>query len=173
MKNISTEKIIFLIIGGITVFVLVLIVIFSVNEQKQAQGNTPAVSYSTNDRDRPKATVSSAFSDLGKMKVKDEKSAEFTIENTGTKPLQLLKISSSCNCTFGQVTIDDKKSPELGMHTTTPWVGTVESGKKATLSVIYRPFIMPVSGVITRDVYVQTNDPEKSNLTFTVKAFVE
>lgn len=173
MKNLGTDKIVLLIIGGLTVFILILIAIFSVNEQKQAQGSTTILSYSTNDQDKPKVNISGTFFDLGNMKVKDEKAAEFTIENTGSKPLQLFKISSSCNCTFGQVTIDGKKSPELGMHTTTPWVGTVEPGKKAALSVIYRPYIMPVSGVITRDVYVQTNDPEKSNLTFTVKAFVE
>lgn len=173
MKNISTEKLVFLIIGGLTVVVLILIGIFSVNEQKQSQGSTVVASYSASDKDKPKANISATFFDLGNMKVKDEKTAEFNIENTGNKPLQLFKITSSCNCTFGQVTINGKKSPELGMHTTTPWVGTVDPGKKATLSVIYRPYIMPVSGVITRDVYVQTNDPEKSNLTFTVKAFVE
>ncbi len=173
MKNLSTEKIVFLIIGGLTVFVLVLIGIFSVNEQKQAQGNTTVASYSTSDKDRPKVTVASTFNDLGTMKVKDEKSAEFTIENIGNKPLQLSKIKSSCDCTFGQVIIDGTKSPEFSMHAANPWVGIVDPGKKATLSVIYRPSIMPVSGVVTRDVYVQTNDPEKSNLTFTVKAFVE
>lgn len=173
MKNLGTEKIVFMIVGGLTLFFLILIAIFSVNEQKQAQGSTVVASYTASDKDRPKASMSSTFSDLGKMKVKDEKAAEFIIENTGNKPLQLFKISSSCDCTFGQLTIDDKKSPELGMHSATPWVGSIEPGKKATLSVIYRPYIMPVSGVITRDVYVQTNDPEKSNLIFTVKAFVE
>jgi len=173
MRNLSTEKIVFLIIGGLTIFALVMIAIFSVNESKESQGNTAIVSYSASDKDRPKATVSSTFNDLGKMKVKDEKTAEFTIENTGSKPLQLFKIKASCDCTFGVVTIDGVKSPEFSMHSTNPWVGTIDPGKRATLAVIYRPYIMPVSGVITRDVYVQTNDPEKSNLTFTVKAFVE
>lgn len=172
MKNLGTEKIIFLIIGGLTVFALILIAIFSVNEQKQAQGSTAIFSYSTSDKDKPKVTLASTFSDLGNMKVKDEKAAQFIIENTGNKPLQLYKISTSCDCTFGQVTIDDTKSPEFSMHAS-PWVGTVEAGKKATLSVIYRPSIMPVSGVVTREVYVQTNDPENQQLTFTIKAFVE
>lgn len=173
MNKLGTDKIVFLIIGGLTVVALILIAIFSVNESKQSQGSTVVASYSTSDKDRPKVTVSGTFFDLGNMKVKDEKGAEFTIENTGDKPLQLFKIQSSCDCAFGVVTIEGVKSPEFSMHATNPWVGTVEPGKKATLSVIYRPYIMPVSGVITRDVYVQTNDPEKSNLTFTVKAFVE
>lgn len=173
MNKLGTDKIVFLIIGGLSVIALVLIAIFSVNESKQSSGNTAIASYSASDKDRPKVTVSGTFFDLGKMKVKDEKSADFTIENTGNKPLQLSKIQASCDCTFGQVTINGVKSPEFTMHSTNPWVGTIDPGKKATLSVIYRPYIMPVSGVVTRDVYVQTNDPEKSQLTFTVKAFVE
>ncbi|MBI4991412.1 DUF1573 domain-containing protein [Candidatus Gottesmanbacteria bacterium] len=173
MKNLGTEKIIFLIIGGLTLFAVILIVIFSINEQKQAQTASALLTYSATDREKPKAVVSSTFSDLGKMKVQDEKTAQFEIENKGEKPLQLYKISSSCDCTFGQLTINDVKSPEFSMHASGSWVGEVAPGKKAALSVIYRPSIMPVSGTITRDVYVQTNDPEKSNLTFTVKAFVE
>lgn len=173
MKNLGTDKIVFLIIGGLTVLALILISIFSFNEQKPTKGSTLVASYTATDSDKPKVNVSSIFSDLGNMKVKDEKTAEFTIGNTGNKPLQLFKIESSCDCTFGIVTIDGVKSPEFSMHAGSPWVGTVDPGKKATLAVIYRPSIMPVSGVVTRDVYMQTNDPEKSNLTFTVKAFVE
>jgi hypothetical protein len=59
------------------------------------------------------------------------------------------------------------------MHSSISWVGTLNPGKKATVKVIYRPYIMPVSGEITRDVYVQTNDPDNERITFTVKAFVE
>ena len=59
------------------------------------------------------------------------------------------------------------------MHSKSPWTGTIEPGGKALLSVIYRPFIMPVKGVVTRDVYMETNDPTKGRMTFTVKANVE
>lgn len=173
MKNSNAEKTIFYVIGGFTVLVIILIVVFSINEQKQASGGLNIASYSTTDSNRPKAKFDSAFSDLGKMSVKDEKTAEFTIENTGSKPLTLYKISSSCDCTFGLVDIDGNKSPEFSMHASGSWTGTVESGKSAKLSVIYRPSIMPVSGIVTRDVYVQTNDPENPKLTFTVKADVE
>lgn len=173
MKNLNPEKTIFYVIGGLTVLVIILIVIFSVNEQKQATGNSNIASYSTTDRERPKAKIDSKFSDLGKMSVKDEKKADFTVENTGTKPLILSKISSSCDCTAGQVDIEGTKSPEFGMHAKGSWTGSIEPGKKAIVSAIYRPSIMPVSGIVTRDVYVQTNDPENPKLTFTVKAHVE
>lgn len=169
----STDKLIFIIIGVFTSGVLVLIALFSVNERKQNQASANVTGYSLSDKDKPSVVVSSSVSDLGNMKVKDEKSADFTIENKGIKPLSLFKISASCDCTFGQVTIGEVKSPEFTMHAKNPWVGTVDPGKKATLRVIYRPFIMPVKGPVTRDVYVSTNDPANSRLTFTVKANVE
>lgn len=173
INNMSTDKRVLVIIGVFTVAILVLIALFSVNEGKQNQAAANVVSFSANDKDKPEIAVSSTFSDLGNMKSKDEKAAEFTIENKGTKPLSLFKISSSCDCTFGQITIDGVKSPEFTMHSKNPWTGIIEPGKKANLSVIYRPFIMPVKGVVTRDVYVQTNDPAKPKLTFTVKANVD
>lgn len=173
MKKLGTEKIIFLIIGLLTVLALVFIAIVSVNESKNAQAESKIVTYSKESTKKPQLLTSSTFSDLATMKVKDEKAAEFTLENKGGKPLQLFKIQSSCDCTFGQVTIEGVKSPEFSMHSQNPWVGTIEPGKKATLSVIYRPYIMPVSGAVTRDVYMQTNDPDQPNVTFSIKAFVE
>lgn len=171
-SSLSSEKIILSIIAGVTLLSLVIIVIFSINESKQGK---PAVtpSYSVSDENRPKVKASSFSADLGTMKVKDERQAEFTLENTGTKPLDIFKISSSCNCTFGQLTVKGVKGPELGMHSSSNWSTSLDPGEKAILAVIYRPSLMPVQGAVTRDVYVQTNDPENPALTFTVKAFVE
>ncbi|MBI2617773.1 DUF1573 domain-containing protein [Candidatus Gottesmanbacteria bacterium] len=169
---ISSEKIILSIIGGVTLLALVVIFIFSVNESKQGKPEVSA-SYKVNDENRPRVKVSSSSSDLGTMKVQDEKQAEFLLENTGNKPLDLFKISSSCDCTFGQITVNGTKSPEFGMHSKSTWSTSLEPGEKATLTVTYRPSIMPVKGPVTRDVYVQTNDPENPKLTFTVKAYVE
>lgn len=169
----DANKLMFYIIGGFTILIIGVIVIFSISQGKQASAGTNNVSYSVTDSEKPNATTTSKFSDLGTMKVKDEKKAEFAIENTGNKPLVLSNISSSCGCTVGQITIDGKTSPEFGMHSKSTWQGTVEPGKSAKVTVIYRPYIMPVSGVVTRDVFVQTNDPENNQLTFTVKANVE
>ena len=107
------------------------------------------------------------------MKVTDEKTVEFAIENSGDKPLQLFKGSSSCGCTFGQIVINGDKSPEFSMHSKSTWTGSVNPGEKATLLVTYKPSIMPVKGEVSRAVYVSTNDPDNKELTFTVKAFVE
>lgn len=164
-----------LIMGGVgifTVLALVFIVFFAIREgngQKRANVTT----YGASDKKKPRFTVSSYSADLGKINVKDEKKANFEIKNTGSEPLTLFGISSSCDCTYGKVIIDGKESPEFTMHSQNPWTGTIAPGQSATLTAIYRPFIMPVKGIVTRDVYVQTNDPEKSNLTFTIRAEVE
>ena len=107
------------------------------------------------------------------MTVKDEKKAEFTIKNVGSEQLQLYKVSSSCDCTFGQITINGAKSPLFSMHAKSPWVGTLKPEETANLTVVYRPGIMPVKGEVTRAVYISTNDPDKKELTFSVKAYVE
>lgn len=120
-----------------------------------------------------KVSVKDASSDLGRMKVTDEKSAAFIIENSGKDILQLFNVSTSCDCTFATVTINDSKSPEFGMHGKSSWVGEVKVGEKATVTAIYKPSIMPVSGPVSREIYVATNDPDNSKLTFTVSAFVE
>lgn len=130
------------------------------------------ISYSVSDKEKPKAEVKTTFADLGKMKVSDDKSANFKIKNIGQKPLQLSNLSSDCGCTFGQVVIDEKESELFGMHNTSDFAGEILPGKIGTIKVIYRPFIMPVYGQIERAVFVSTNDPENPKLVFKVKAIV-
>ncbi len=113
-----------------------------------------------------------AHGHLEKMKVSEDKSADFKIKNIGQKPLQLSNVSSSCNCTFGQVVIDGRESDVFGMHNVSDFAGEVLTGKEAIIKVTYRPSIMPVYGAVEREVYVNTNDPENSKLVFKVKATV-
>lgn len=162
---------IFYLIGGFTVLVLIGIFLFAVNEQKQ--NNVQIASYKAENIDRPKVFVPIFTADLGIMSMSEEKQAIFTIENKGTKPLQLFNVNSSCGCTVGKISINGTTSPEFGMHAKNNWTGTIEPGQSATLQVIYRPYVMPVKGKVTRDVFIQTNDPEKSKLTFTVEASVQ
>lgn len=139
-------------------------------------GNKPAVrivSYSSNDKERPKAEVKKVFKDLGTMKVSEEKEGLFTLKNAGQKPLQLSNVSSSCSCTVGKIVIDGKESEEFGMHNVSDYVGEIAPGKEAIVKVIYRPFVMPVYGVVERELYVTTNDPENEKLVFKVKAYVK
>lgn len=162
---------IFYFIGGFTVLVLIGIFLFAVNEQKKNNGQI--ASYKVENVDRPKVFSSIVIADLGAMKMNEEKQAQFIIENKGTKPLQLFNVSSSCGCTVGKISINGTTSPEFGMHAKNNWTGTIEPGQSATLQVIYRPYVMPIKGKVTRDVFIQTNDPEKPKLTFTVEATVQ
>ncbi len=110
---------------------------------------------------------------LGEMKVADVGTKDFVIKNTGDKPLQITSVSSSCNCTVGQIVYQGKTSKEYGMHAPGGFVNQIAVGDTAIVRVIYKPYIMPVYGSVTRDVYVGTNDPANPRLTFTVKTVVQ
>ena len=161
-----------LLIIGLIIFSLVAIggsYFFLINGQKP---QVQIASYSLTDKERPKVEAKTTFSDLGKMKVSEDKSANFKIKNIGQKPLQLNNITSSCNCTFAQVVINGKESDLFGMHNISDFAGEVLPGKEAIIKVTYRPSIMPVYGPVEREVYVSTNDPENPKLIFKVKATV-
>ncbi len=161
------------IIGGFVGLVLVGIGFVAWGESRAVSGGKVIAQYQADDADKPIAQTTETSKDIGPMGVNDEKTTDFTITNTGTKPLQLFNITSSCDCTFGQLTINGTKSPEFSMHDKKQWTGTVNPGQSATISVIYRPAIMPVQGNISRSVYIQTNDPDNKQLTFTIKTFVQ
>lgn len=161
------------LIIGLIIFSLVAIIgsyFILVSGQKPQ----PAIiSYSLTDKEKPKVEIKTASFDLGKMKVSEDKSTNFKIKNIGQKPLQLSNISSSCDCTFGQVIINGKESDLFGMGNVSDFAGEVLPGKEAIIKVTYRPSIMPVYGTIEREVYVSTNDPENPRLVFKVKANVK
>lgn len=162
-----------ILIIGLVLFSIVAIggsYFFLVNGQKP---QVSLISYSFSDKEKPKIEAKITSFDLGQMKVSDDKFANFNIKNIGQKPLQLTNISSSCNCTFGQVVIDGKESELFGMHNVSDFAGEILPGKEAIIKVTYRPSIMPVYGSIEREVYVGTNDPENPKLTFKVKANVK
>lgn len=131
------------------------------------------LSYKKEDADRPKAEVLTSLIDIGEMKVDEIKEVSFQLKNIGSKPLQILNINSSCNCTFGQIIYKDLTTKQFGMHKQSGYVTDVASGDSATVKVIYNPSIMPVYGNISRDVYVSTNDLDNPKLTFTIKTVVK
>ena len=123
--------------------------------------------------DRPQAETTQTFFNLGEMKVSEVKQQDFVLKNAGTKPLKILNINSSCDCTFGQIIYKDLTSKEYGMHAQSGYVTEIAPGDTATVRVTYKPAIMPVYGFVTREVYVTTNDPAKQKLIFSVKAMVK
>ncbi|MCL5003761.1 MAG: DUF1573 domain-containing protein [Patescibacteria group bacterium] len=150
-------------------FVVVLAVYFFLIRGASVTG--PA-SYAVSDAQKPRVEVAEDSRDLGPMKVSDEKSADFTVKNTGAKPLQLSDIQSSCMCTAAQIIYNGKSSEEFGMHSQSGAVAEIAPGQSAVVRVIYRPYQMPVYGYVEREVYVTTNDPLNSKLVFKVTASV-
>lgn len=114
--------------------------------------------------------------DLGTMKTQDERSAVFTLTNTAQTTLRIWNVKSSCDCTFAKVKIGDKESGEFSMHGgggLANWMGEVPAQGKAELTVIYRPYIMPVVGRVTRQVTFDTNDPQNAKVQVEIGANIE
>ena len=93
---------------------------------------------------------------------------EFVIENRGTGNLELANIITSCACTSAQVKINGTTSPYFGMHSASSWIGKVEPGQAATLTVIFDPLYHGPTGVgpIERLISVKTNDPQNAEMEF-------
>lgn len=164
----STKTIILFTIG----FLVMLFGLSSLVTRGQKPDSTTQ-SYKKEDVDRPKAEVLTSLVDIGEMKVSEIKEVSFQLKNIGNKPLQILNINSSCNCTFGKIIYKDMATKEYGMHKQSGYVTDIAPGDSATVKVIYNPSIMPVYGPILRDVYVSTNDPDNPKLIFTIKTSVK
>lgn len=98
----------------------------------------------------------------------------FEIKNDGPDTLSLSNVITSCMCTTATLSLDGTTSPIFGMHTKSNYVLKVPSGETAELKVVFDPAFHGPSGVgpITRRVTVATNDPESSELNFTLTAMV-
>lgn len=165
----SMKKVILSGMASILLLIILGVVFLSTN-------NSPTLriaSYSSTDPERPAVELNATTSNLGLMKVSEQKFADFKIRNSGKKPLQLSNISSSCGCTVGQVIYKGVKSPEFGMHTRSNYMIEIAPRSETVIRVTYRPYVMPVYGVVEREVYVKTNDPINSRLTFKVSANVK
>lgn len=161
-----------LLIGIITfslLFVAGAYVLLNNSEQAQAK----VVLYTSKDQEKPIVEAKETYKDIGNIKLKDESVTEFTFKNVGTKPLQLSNITSSCGCTVGRIIINGKQSKEYGMHAKSSDVLEIAPNVQATVKVIYRPYVMPVYGLIEREVYMDTNDPANSKLAFKIKTIVQ
>ncbi len=123
-------------------------------------------------------TLDKTFEDFGDMKADEEKTATFTVTNTSaSSPLRIWNVATSCDCTFASVVIGGQETGEFNMpmHMTSSlknWIGEVPAKQTATLKVTYRPKVMPVTGVVTRQVRFATNDPKNAEVEVSVRANV-
>ena len=122
-------------------------------------------------------TIDKTFEDFGDMKADEEKTATFTITNTSDAILRIWNVSTSCDCTFATVVIGGVASGEFNMPahmiaSLKNWIGEVPAKQTATLNVTYKPKIMPVTGIVTRQTRFATNDPKNTEVEVSVKANV-
>lgn len=137
------------------------------------KSNSPKIiTYTKTEVQRPKVQLIDTYSDMGNIKVKDTITKDFTVKNIGDKPLDLSGINSNCGCTSARIIYEGTESKEYGMHRVSTDVIEVAPGKQAVIRVIYRPYTMPVYGVVSREVYIDTNDPDQPKIVLRIKANV-
>lgn len=159
------------IVISIVIFLVVIIgVSFLLTTGQKPTPNR--ITYSASSAEKPVAETPDSLFDFGEIKVSDVKEKDFVLKNTGTKPLQILNINSSCNCTAGKIIYNGSETKEYGMHAQSGYLMDIAPNTEAKVTVIYRPAIMPVYGAVEREVYVTTNDPQKEKLVFAIKANV-
>ncbi len=122
-------------------------------------------------------TIDKTFEDFGDMKGDEERTATFTITNTSNEMLRIWNIATSCDCTFASISINGQETGEFNMpmHMSSMlknWIGEVPAKQTATLKVTYKPKVMPVVGVVTRQTTFVTNDPKNESVEVSVKANV-
>lgn len=161
------------LLAGIILFSLITIVgsyfLFASTEQPRVA----IISYSASDKEKPIVEVKENSADFGTIKVSEEKAKDFFIKNIGNKPLQLSNITTSCGCTVVQIIYKGMTSEEFSMHAQSEYVAEIAPQTDALIRVIYRPYVMPVYGIVGREAYMSTNDPLNPKLVFKVKSFVK
>lgn len=92
----------------------------------------------------------------------------FEIKNNSQGVLELANVSTSCMCTTAQVIINDQKSPFFGMHPNSSWLGKVAAGESAQVFIEFDPAFHGPSGIgqASRQVSLDTNDPDNPKITF-------
>lgn len=101
-------------------------------------------------------------------------SKTFQIENTGSNPLKLYDVNTSCMCTTAQIITSTQTSKKFGMHEKNSSVFEVQPGETAELLVEFDPLFHGPSGVgpISRNVTIKTNDADQPVLSFRLTANV-
>ncbi|MBI4032811.1 DUF1573 domain-containing protein [Candidatus Berkelbacteria bacterium] len=135
---------------------------------------TSATAYQAEDPARPVVVVEPASFDFGTINAVDEQTKTVTLRNDGQSPLEVTEVTTSCDCTFATIALPDgTTSPEFTMHGRSNWSGTIAPGESATVTIIYRPAVMPVTGTVSRGVNIRTNDPVNPVSTIGFEATVQ
>ena len=102
----------------------------------------------------PRIAVEPAVQELGEVPQKLIE-LKYTVKNEGESDLQILKISTSCDCT--------KAFLEQGK---------ISAGQSAVLTVALDPTEDNLYGDVTRVIYLRSNDPENPEVSVEFHAFI-
>ncbi len=110
-------------------------------------------------QDAPKISTSEVKRDLGTVRLSQGiVTTDFTIKNSGKSDLIVDKLSSSCGCTSGSLVYRGKEGPRFymaghGQAAPDPsWQVAIAPGDEATVHP-------DLTGPVTREVSIHTNDP--------------
>lgn len=137
-----------------------------------AQGPSIA-QYKITDTGRPTLKTFLTNFDFGQMDLKEIKTKEIELKNTGNKALIISDMITSCDCTFAQLVGEGKESPRFSMRRDTKWRGEIAAGQTALLKITYEPKLMPVQGKVSRAITFKTNDPVNPNVNISFSAEVK
>jgi hypothetical protein len=104
----------------------------------------------------PRIEVTPPFMDLGDV-TKEGFNYTFTVGNSGTKALEIDRVSTSCGCTSASIDQD-----------------LIMPGEEAGLHVSFNPKLMEeeVRGKVTRIIFIRSNDPENPEVEIKISANV-
>lgn len=115
--------------------------------------------------------------ELGQMALSEVATADFKMTNSGTEPVKIGQVTTSCMCTYARVQLPEETSPDfnMAMHNSpeaNAWTATLQPGESAVVTIIYKPALMPVEGSVARNVKFATNDPQNPQVELGVHATV-
>jgi len=102
----------------------------------------------------PTISISEEEWDFGKIKEDERPVHIFTIKNTGKEELIISRARASCGCTATMLSSDN-----------------IKPGQSAELQVTFNP--TGFNGIVKKDVYIESNDPQLPKTKVTIIAEVE
>jgi chondroitin AC lyase len=97
------------------------------------------------DQPQPNVDLPVADYDFGLIPAGPEDVSQvFYVQNTGTEPLEIRSVVTSCGCT-----------------TATLSSSVIPPGQRADLTVVFNPDFHDTEGPVTRAVWLETNDPDQ------------
>ncbi|MCL5094332.1 MAG: DUF1573 domain-containing protein [Patescibacteria group bacterium] len=171
MKNLTTTAKVIIGIGVASAILIIGLVIFGGGSNDQ-NSTSSATEYRKDDPNRPIAILAQTKIDWGNINLKDTKESDIDLKNDGNSTLEITKLSTSCGCTGVKVSYNGTDTKEYSMHQDLKDKISIAPKTSAKLKVIYRPFTMPVEGAVTRQVFIETNDPNNAKLEIDASAVV-